>query len=409
MSFTSWLADRLSRTSRPSCPRKPRTAPPRFRPSLESLNDRWVPSTLTVQNNLDSGTGSLRAAIAAAHSGDTIGFAPSLNGQTINLTSGELLIKKNLTITGPGADQLTISGTPQSRVFEVASGVTDTLNGMTLSNGQASSGGGGILNSGTLNLNNCSVSKNSGSGIDNQASGTATLSGCIVSGNFANSGGGILNYGKLSLTGSSLSQNTATGFNGGGIYNSGMLTINTSTLSSNKSNNLGGGIYSSGRASTVTVINSYLLGNAAGDGGAIFIEGRGTLSLSGSTLAGNSAAFEGGGIDLYSGTATITSTILTGNFAVYGGGIYDYVGTLTLSSSTLGGSTPAEANGASAAGGGIYVAAPGILTPTVTIENSSRIIGNAAPVGFGADVYNLSVLHLDASSIIGTLDGNQPS
>jgi len=49
-------------------------------------------STLTVMNNLDSGTGSLRAEIAAAPAADTIVFAPSLSGQTIRPTSGELLI-----------------------------------------------------------------------------------------------------------------------------------------------------------------------------------------------------------------------------------------------------------------------------------------------------------------------------
>ena len=63
-------------------------------------------ATITVTNNNDSGAGSLRQAIADAASGDTINFADSLNAQTITLTSGELLINKNLTITGPGANQL---------------------------------------------------------------------------------------------------------------------------------------------------------------------------------------------------------------------------------------------------------------------------------------------------------------
>ena len=59
-----------------------------------------MPSTLTVTSLADSGAGSLRADIAAAHSGDTIDFAPSLDGKTITLTKGELLINKNLTIAG---------------------------------------------------------------------------------------------------------------------------------------------------------------------------------------------------------------------------------------------------------------------------------------------------------------------
>jgi hypothetical protein len=123
-----------------------------------------VPSTLTVLNNLDSGSGSLRADIAAAHNGDTIVFAPSLDGQTITLTSGELLIKRNLTIAGPGAGNLTISGNNASRVFEVAQKESVTLSGLTISNGAAqSSEGGGILNSGMLTVSNSTLSGNSAS------------------------------------------------------------------------------------------------------------------------------------------------------------------------------------------------------------------------------------------------------
>ena len=74
------------------------------------MEDRTLLSKLTVINNNDSGLGSLRAAIAAAHSGDTINFANSLIGQTIKLTSGPLAIAKSLTIDGLGASQLTVSG-----------------------------------------------------------------------------------------------------------------------------------------------------------------------------------------------------------------------------------------------------------------------------------------------------------
>ena len=62
---------------------------------------RWC--TLIVTNNSDtgmSGDGSLRGEILAAHSGDTIVFAHSLNGQTITLSQGQLDVTKNLTIDG---------------------------------------------------------------------------------------------------------------------------------------------------------------------------------------------------------------------------------------------------------------------------------------------------------------------
>src|SRR5207244_1690279 len=168
-----WMTGRAHTRCGPA--RKPT---PRFRPQLEVLEGRDVPSTLTVMNNLDSGPGSLRADIAAAHNKDTIVFAPSLDGQTITLTSGELVINKNLTIQGPGASQLAISGNYQLwagvptgvRVFEVDA-VTATIAGLTIRDGNAPTngaptygGGGGILNwGGNLTVKDCTLSNNHGS------------------------------------------------------------------------------------------------------------------------------------------------------------------------------------------------------------------------------------------------------
>src|SRR5262249_4706187 len=161
MPLFSWLHKSMngrSRTPRTSA-RKPT---PRFRPQLEGLEDRWMPSTFTVLNNLDSGAGSLRADIAKAHSGDTIVFDSSLAGQTINLTSGELLIRGNLTITGLGAGQLTVSAGGHSRVFEVAAKSGLTISGLTISNGYIWIDGGGILNHGTLTITSSTLSNNDG-------------------------------------------------------------------------------------------------------------------------------------------------------------------------------------------------------------------------------------------------------
>src|SRR5262245_36086056 len=84
--------------------------PMRSRLALEALEDRQLLSTLTVTSAADHGPGTLRRAIVSAKSGDTIHFSPSLNGQTIGLTSGELKITKSLNIQGPGiASQLGIA------------------------------------------------------------------------------------------------------------------------------------------------------------------------------------------------------------------------------------------------------------------------------------------------------------
>ncbi len=172
MGFSSWLRNRISSRA-PQDRAQHRPPAPRFRPHLEALEDRWLPSTLTVLNNLDSGPGSFRAEIAAANKGDTIVFDSSLNGQTITLTSGELAITKSLTIQGPGAGQLTISGGGAWRVFEVdGAKTTATLSGLAISQGDGMAGtlynpqaydgqGGGVLNFGTLTISNCTLSGNS--------------------------------------------------------------------------------------------------------------------------------------------------------------------------------------------------------------------------------------------------------
>ena len=162
----------------------------RFVPRLESLEDRTVLSTLTVLNNLDSGAGSLRAAIKHASSGDTIIFAPSLDGQTITLTSDQLAINKSLDIEGPGPSLLAVSGHDTNRIFDVSGGVTVTIAGLTLTHGlgkgdvqgqnSGAAGGGALLNGGGIvNLANDVFSSNQavnhGGAISNGPSSVLTV------------------------------------------------------------------------------------------------------------------------------------------------------------------------------------------------------------------------------------------
>jgi phospholipase/lecithinase/hemolysin len=84
-------------------------------------HDLGLPNTRTVSNLDDGGIGSLRYELALAGDGDTVVFARGLRG-TIPLTSVELQVGHNVTIQGPGAGRLAISGNHASRVFEVLGG-----------------------------------------------------------------------------------------------------------------------------------------------------------------------------------------------------------------------------------------------------------------------------------------------
>lgn len=321
MSFLSRLRNRTSTRSSRRRPQQ-RPAAPRFRPQLEALEDRCVPSTLTVTTPLDNGAvGSLRYEISIAQSGDTIVFAPSLNGSTITLSGSELLINKNLTIQGPGASLLAIDGGShdsglgfvyESRVLEVdGAGTTVTLSGLTIADGggqavvadgfHAGDGmGGGILNYGNLTLSGCTVSKNT----INPFAGQATL------------GAGIYNAGTLTVSSCLLLDNYANDFGhaaGGGIFNADFLTVSNSELYGNTADGGGGGI-DNGAYATATVTGSFITQNGTrGEGGGIFNDKHAKLTIQSSNVTGNSDG-NGVGADLYNlGTVKISKDSTVGS------------------------------------------------------------------------------------------------
>jgi hypothetical protein len=247
-------------------------------------------ASITVANDADSGAGSLRQAIADICADGTINFNGSY---TITLTSAALTIDKNITITGAG-HSVTVSGNNARRVFYVNSGVTATLDNLTVANGNSTGeNGGGIYNNG----------------------GALTITNSTISGNSAgsnNSGGGIYNNGgALTITNSTISGNSAGTYDvGGGIANwSGTLTVTNSTFSGNSSGAMGGGIYN--YSATLNVTNSTFSGNSAWGGGGI-ANWSGTLTVANSTFSGNnvySTYWTGSGID-NNGTATVTNTLI---------------------------------------------------------------------------------------------------
>ena len=290
-------------------------------------------ATITVTNTNDGGPGSLRQALANSNNGDTINFAVT---GTITLTSDGLVIDKNVTISGPGASQLSIDGNQTYFVIGLVRDKIATISGLTIRNGL-----GGVWNDhGALTVSNCIVSGNAEGGLgsnavyNGQTPGTASLTivNSIVS---DNSGPGVGNVvwkesGTLTILNSTISGNSAMGDLGGGIYNRGFegnaVTTVTNTTISDNSADAGGGIFNS--SSFLIIANSTVSGNSAGDvGGGIYNHeygGYGPLEIVNSTIGGNSAGRNGGGIfNTFAGSLVIANSTLSDNSAGSGGGIYN--------------------------------------------------------------------------------------
>ncbi|HJW28398.1 MAG TPA: hypothetical protein VJ508_04010, partial [Saprospiraceae bacterium] len=117
-----------------------------------------------VINTNDNGSGSLRDIISCAANDDTIHFDLPLMSQ-ITLTSGEIVINKNLTLAGPGINDLTISGNNASRIFRLLTGKHLTLENLSLKNANAPVNGGAIYSEGNLNLKNVLLQNNFQNGL----------------------------------------------------------------------------------------------------------------------------------------------------------------------------------------------------------------------------------------------------
>ncbi len=260
-----------------------------------------APGTLTVNTKEDVNDGacdaahcSLREAIWNALGGDTITFALPLP-DTITLGGSPIVIDKNLTVNGPGADQLSISGGELSSVFDLhattypVSPFSVILSGLTIRDGRSGYGtgagyGGGIYarRGSTLIMNDCVIGPNNivtqaGGGLAVTDESNVTLNRCTITGNH---GTGVVG--------------------GAGVWvNEASLTLINSTVTGNVTNNDGGGIHVGSNASVIlnhsTVTNNtanadYNASDTStwnGGGGGIFVSPTGEIQIQNSIVAGN--------------------------------------------------------------------------------------------------------------------------
>ena len=255
-------------------------------------------ATRTVTNTADSGPGSLRDAIAASASGDTIRFSASILGTPhIRLTSGELQILVGLTIDSQGRRVL-IDGNGVSRVFSIGGAGPVVLSSLTITNGFMSGGvGGGVLNGGTLMLTNCTVSGNYaefGGGM--WSLGALTVNNCTFSGNRARyHGGAIYDYSTDSFPPSWTANNSTfvgnSAYLGGGIAATRYVTVSHCTFAGNVATNVGSAIAQLS-GSTITMNNTICAGNINYSGG---VQGDvdGVFTSQGFNLIGNADSSSG--------------------------------------------------------------------------------------------------------------------
>jgi CSLREA domain-containing protein len=226
----------------------------------------------------------LREAINAANAdadASAITFAPAVfnSAQTITLGSALPDLSTSLSIEGPGAGLLTLSGNTQVRAFHILAGQDVTISSLTVRDCLGSSGG-AIYNQGNLSVLSCALVDNHGTYGGALCNDYTTPSKATVS--------------NSTFSGNSTTPNGQNPDFGGAVFNGGEFIAVNSTFGGNSSGN-GGAI--ANNAGTTTLGNCTVSGNSSSGSGAVSGSG---LTLNNSIVAGNGGT---GGSDVTSPSA----------------------------------------------------------------------------------------------------------
>ena len=335
---------------------------------VEELADRIVPATVT---NLDAdGPGSLRDAIENTTDA-TVDFAPGLTG-TITLTNAsgdDIDIDRSLTINGPGADVITVSGNDETRIFDIASKSQTAedvvISGLTLTQGNEPGGAIRILGE-NFTLTDSVLTGNtagaSGGGAIYQFEGSLTILRTVFSGNSSTSGGGAV----------------------GALFTSNFL-VEDSTFTRNTSAMLGGSVYIGAEGAPATIRGSTFTENSVtedGDGGAVYINRAADGLIENSTFTGNTTPSDGGAVYIEGDDeSAATFTIRNSTFA-------------TNSAGFLGGAVGSDGNGGR------------LVVQNSTFERNQTTLPNS----FGGAVYeeeNAAGVLVENSTFVGNISGGE--
>jgi hypothetical protein len=271
----------------------------------------WA-ATQTVTNTADSGSGSLRQAIANASAGDTINF--NLAYPAVITLASALALTKTLTITGPSANSLTVSGNHTVNIFNIGgTGTVCALSGLTVAQGCQSSayavGGAFYISSGTVNLDSCVIKGNVA-----ESGGTNVWGGAIFAQN------ATLGMNRCTMEGNSTLAVSGYAGRGGAIYcQQSTLNIYNSTFTNNLST-WGSAVYT--QDSKTTLSNVTITGNHSASNGALLFTGDaafGPNSLANCTVSGNVSDLSVAGIQVETDVLSLRNTVMAGNLtASYG-------------------------------------------------------------------------------------------
>ena len=396
---------------------------------------------ITVTSAADSGVGSLRAAAAAAQSGDTIQFAASLANQTIGLNSRiEIAPGKNIALDGAGAANLKISGKNATQILLVNSNVdfntNVTVKNLAFENGYTANQGGAILveNKGSLTLDgvkfNNNVANKGGGAVFAVWDTSLTVLNSQFDGNKAVAGNdergagaiAFVSPGNFTIRNSSFTNNQ--GINGGAVNSlNGKLTIENSRFINNSTTSArldsgqpnptlrgyGGALYTDRASSTgeasgaIQILGTVFEGNkglAEGGGAYLYTGTQDSVSIQGSSFNGNQVSAlaggnggNGGGLVVLSNGdnrgLTLDRTSFVNNSATsQGGGLWMFDAPTTITNSTFSGNkalvseTPADNDYNRNGGGLVFYGAP------VSITNSTIANNRAGWVGGGITAAN---------------------
>ena len=309
----------------------------------------------------------VQAAVDAARDGDVIKVAAGTytDLHTVRAGAGTITqvvyIRQNVTIRGgytttdwelpnPVAHPAVLDAQGQGRVLYISGAVSPTIEGLSITGGDASRQGGGPFD-------------------EDVGGGIYAAQGSVVV-----------------VRNSRVFSNTASGY-GGGLYLAEVVaTLSGNTIMSNTAYQ-GGGLYLRGGA--VTLNGNTVVANRAGYGGGLFLLSSNATTLVRNAVISNSAINAGGGLLLWlSDGAALGSNVVISNTAGYGGGLY-----LDRSAAGLTNNVIAN-NRAITAGNGLYILAssPRLLHTTVARNSGGEGSGIYVTSGVsGSEAYTAVV------------------